>query len=267
MATHAHAPVHTILVLDLDGTLRGPGEIIGSGVANFLREQVRRGVGIVPCSGKSADVLDELFRRLEVSIIAIGAENGGHLVYDPRGSAREEVCLTDELTLWAVKEHLEVCPECSRGVVAVEPKRSILTRRFGNHERAARTAPVWRDHVSRFLRQPVEVFTYTCDDAVDLVLHPDRIRKWEVIRFLRARHPVTRIIVAGDGLNDLSMMDRPDVMPVCPANAVPEVIEIVRRHRGIIAQAPYGAGTMEALRMAMRMGRQIDLFDSAGGPA
>lgn len=267
MATHTSIPVHTILVLDVDGTLRGPGEVIGNGVAQFLREQVRKGVGIVPCSGKSAEVLDDLFQRLEVPVIAIGAENGGHIVCNPRGSARDEVCLTDELTMWAVQEHLEQCPACNRWV-GVEPKRSsVITRRFGNHARAVETAPVWRDHVSRFLRQPVEVFTYTCDDAVDLVLHPDRIQKLGVIRFLRARHPATRIIVAGDGLNDLSMMDRQDVVPVCPANAVSEVKVVVRQRRGVIAQESYGAGTVEALRTVMRMGRQIDLFDSAGGPA
>lgn len=250
----------------MDGTLRGPVEVIGKGVAEFLREQARNGVGIVPCSGKSAEVLDGLFRQIEVPIIAIGAENGGHILYDPRGSTREEVCLADESSLWAAREHLEQCPKCNRWV-AVEEKRSIITRRFGTHERALETAPVWRDHMSKFFRRQVAVFTYVCDDAVDLVLHPDKIRKLEVVRFLRARHQVARIIVAGDGLNDLSMMDRQDVMPVCPANAAPEVQKVVWQHHGVIAQAPYGAGTVEALRIAMRMGRQIDLFDSAGGPA
>lgn len=269
MATHAHTPVDTILVLDVDGTLRGPGELIGKVVVEFLREQERKGVGIVPCSGKSVEVLDGLFRQIEVPIIAIGAENGGHIVCDPHGSAPEEMCLADEDALFEAREHLDMCPKCNSWI-AVEKKRAIITRRFGNPLRAVEKATQWLYHVSRlrhFHGRRIEVYTYPGDNAVDLVVDPQNVRKGLVIRLLRARHPQARFIVAGDGLNDLSMLRAKQVVPVCPANAVPEVRDTVRHAGGVIAQAPYGVGTVEALRIAMRMGRQIDLFDSAGGPA
>lgn len=251
MAAHAHTAAHTILVLDVDGTLRGPGEPIGSGVAEFLREQARKGVGIVPCSGKSADVLGELFHRLEVPILAIGAENGGHIVYDPRGSARNEVCRVDGVALFEAREHLDQCPKCNSWINE-ESKRTIITRRFGNPARAAEKAEMWRNHVGRlpyFCERQIEVYIYPGDTAVDLVVDPRNVRKELVIRFLRTRHPQARFVVAGDGLNDLSMMTAPQVVPVCPANAVPEIKEAVWRQGGVIAQAPYGAGTVEAIRM------------------
>lgn len=264
--------VSTILVLDVDGTLRGPGELIGDGVAEFLREQVREGVGIVPCSGKSADELEELFSVLEVPIIAIGAENGGHVVHDPRGVARREVCMADVdgEALRKAREHIDRCRQCGPWI-AEDPKRSIITRRFGNPARAVEKARMWRDHVGRlpyFRSRRIEVYTHPDDAAVDLVVDPQNTHKGLVVRCVRTQHhPHARIIVAGDGLNDLSMLRAPRVISVCPANALPEVQAVVRHAGGVIAQAPYGAGTMEALRIAMRMGRQTDLFDSAGGPA
>lgn len=262
----------TILVLDVDGTLRGPGEMIGDGVAEFLREQANQGVGIVPCSGKSADELDELFSALEVPVIAIGAENGGHVVHDPRGGvARREMCMADVdgEALRKAREHIDRCRQCGPWI-AEDPKRAIITRRFGNPTRAVEKARIWRDHVSRlpyFRGRRIEVYTYPGDTAVDLVVNSQNVHKGLVVRFVRAHHPHARIVVAGDGLNDLSMLRAPRVIPVCPANALPEVQAVVRHAGGVIAQAQYGAGTMEAIRMAMRMGRQLPFVDSASDPA
>lgn len=269
MAAYMSVPVHTILVLDVDGTLRGPGEFIGDGVPEFLRECAAQDVGIVPCSGKSATFLDDLFRVLGVPILAIGAENGGHIVYDPRGSAYDEVCSVDEHALHQAELHLRECCECNSWIM-VEPKRSIITRRFGSHACALEKASVWQHHVSRLIgRRQVQVFTYPADNAVDLVVNPQNVRKSLVIRFLRARHPEARFIVAGDGLNDLSMMDMRGIVlvPVCPANAVPEIKDAVWRMGGVVAQAPYGAGTVEAIRMVLSWDRLVEDSESAGAPA
>jgi HAD superfamily hydrolase (TIGR01484 family) len=57
------------------------------------------------------------------------------------------------------------------------------------------------------------------------------------------------IFAAGDHHNDLSMLDgRYAAFPACPANAIAEVKEAVRRAGGCVAEKEFGAGVHEALR-------------------
>ncbi len=61
--------------------------------------------------------------------------------------------------------------------------------------------------------------------------------------------PPSSIFAAGDHHNDLSMLDgRYAAMPACPANAIAEVKESVRRAGGWVAEQETGAGVHEALR-------------------
>ena len=61
--------------------------------------------------------------------------------------------------------------------------------------------------------------------------------------------PRANIFAAGDHHNDLSMLDgRYAALPACPANAIPEVKEAVRRAGGWVAEQEFGAGVHEALR-------------------
>ena len=60
--------------------------------------------------------------------------------------------------------------------------------------------------------------------------------------------PASAIFAAGDHHNDLSMLDgRYAAMPACPANAIAEVKECVRRAGGWVAERETGAGVHEAL--------------------
>src|SRR5256714_6590227 len=61
--------------------------------------------------------------------------------------------------------------------------------------------------------------------------------------------PREAIFAAGDHHNDLSMLDgRYAALPACPANAIEEVKEAVRRAGGWVAEKEFGAGVDEALR-------------------
>lgn len=61
--------------------------------------------------------------------------------------------------------------------------------------------------------------------------------------------PHSAIFAAGDHHNDLSMLDgRCAAFPACPANAIAEVKEAVRRAGGWVAEREFGAGVHEALR-------------------
>jgi hypothetical protein len=60
--------------------------------------------------------------------------------------------------------------------------------------------------------------------------------------------PREQIFAAGDHHNDISMLDGHFAQyPACPANAIPEVKEAVRRAGGYVAAKEYGAGVHEAL--------------------
>ena len=60
--------------------------------------------------------------------------------------------------------------------------------------------------------------------------------------------PREEIFAAGDHHNDISMLDGIYAQyPACPANAIPEVKEAVRRADGYVARRECGAGVHEAL--------------------
>jgi hydroxymethylpyrimidine pyrophosphatase-like HAD family hydrolase len=60
--------------------------------------------------------------------------------------------------------------------------------------------------------------------------------------------PREQIFTAGDHHNDISMLDGQFAKyPACPANAIPEAKEAVRRAGGYVASKAYGAGVHEAL--------------------
>jgi len=68
----------------------------------------------------------------------------------------------------------------------------------------------------------------------------------ELARLLQV--PRENIFAAGDHHNDISMLDgKVAGMPSCPANAIAEVQEAVRKAGGYIAQKDHGAGVHEAL--------------------
>jgi len=61
--------------------------------------------------------------------------------------------------------------------------------------------------------------------------------------------PPEQIIVAGDEVTDLAMM-QPEIAAhyICPANAVTEVKLHVAKHNGEIGELPYGAGVIQAFQ-------------------
>ncbi|MEO5717484.1 MAG: HAD-IIB family hydrolase [Chthoniobacterales bacterium] len=69
----------------------------------------------------------------------------------------------------------------------------------------------------------------------------------ELSRLTKISH--AHIFAAGDHHNDLSMLDgRYAALPACPANAIAEVKEAVRRASGWVAEKEFGAGVHEALQ-------------------
>lgn len=64
--------------------------------------------------------------------------------------------------------------------------------------------------------------------------------------------PAGNIFAAGDHHNDVSMLDgKFAAMAACPANAIPEVKQAVRRAEGFVAAREHGAGVYDALRHFM----------------
>lgn len=66
--------------------------------------------------------------------------------------------------------------------------------------------------------------------------------------------PKRAIFACGDHHNDLSMLDgRYAALPACPANAIAEVKEAVRRAGGWVAENEFGVGVHEALEHFLKL--------------
>lgn len=241
-----------VVVVDIDGTLRKHGEYVGDGVALMLRSMVEQGVVVVPCSGKNLEFIRKLFNFMEIPTPVIGSENGGYISSLVQGAWHHD-STADRTKLRVLRDHIDNCPECSCWTEG-EQKHSMITKRFGSFHRAEEIAPIWKSHARQlFPDEPSEVFLYPpTDDAVDLVLNPKRVYKGRLIAMLRHYYPGAPIVVAEDGLNGMSMVKAAGVLPVCPSTADDQIKLAVEMQGGMVAREPYSAGTLSALRWALR---------------
>ncbi len=239
-----------ILVADVDGTLRGPGEDLGEGVAAMLRRIVECGGMFVPASGKSVEHLAALFSRHKVECRVICGENGADIIHRLDGSSWKDITVSHPDERARIRTHVIACTACNSWEYE-EPKESIVTVHFGTAARAREKATIWRQHLTQILGHG-EVAVYVHDDgAVDAVPHPSRVSKATVIALLRGRFPGVPIVVAGDGENDLPMMQARGVFTVvCPENAHPKVVEAAVLRDGRRFDGRYGVGVVAGIRWA-----------------
>jgi hydroxymethylpyrimidine pyrophosphatase-like HAD family hydrolase len=109
------------------------------------------------------------------------------------------------------------------------------------------------DRLTQFLdraREKAPKFHYQRNTVYLRFCHADYHKGAALAELARLTNtPTSAIFAAGDHHNDLSMLDgRYAAMPACPANAIAEVKEAVRRAGGWVAKQETGAGVHEALR-------------------
>jgi hydroxymethylpyrimidine pyrophosphatase-like HAD family hydrolase len=108
------------------------------------------------------------------------------------------------------------------------------------------------DRVTKFIdqaRQNQPKFHYQRNTVYLRFCHADYHKGAALAELSRLLEiPREEIFAAGDHHNDISMLDGHFAKyPACPANAIPEVQEVVRRAGGYVASKAYGAGVHEAL--------------------
>ncbi len=109
------------------------------------------------------------------------------------------------------------------------------------------------DRLTRFIdraRAKAPKFNYQRNTVYLRFCHADYHKGAALAELSRLTNtPRSAIFAAGDHHNDLSMLDgRFAAMPACPANAIAEVKETVRRAGGWVAEKEVGAGVYEALQ-------------------
>jgi hypothetical protein len=92
----------------------------------------------------------------------------------------------------------------------------------------------------------LQVFHSGCDLDVRVIPFTKGLAVTELARHVGTSQD--RILVVGDGHNDISMMTmNADCRTACPGNAAPEVIEVVSKTKGHIATHRNLAGVMEII--------------------
>lgn len=119
-----------------------------------------------------------------------------------------------------------------------------VSLRFRDPEAAGAAASLLRN--SDDCPKHMRVFEYLLDLDMQLVPFTKGLALVELSKQLHI--PEDNVLAVGDGLNDMSMLV-PEVaaMTACPANAKPEVIELVHRHGGHISAFPIMEGTLDGI--------------------
>ncbi len=90
------------------------------------------------------------------------------------------------------------------------------------------------------------------------VAYPSFLHKGAPIREIirREKIPPSRIVVAGDEVIDLPMMEPACTFhPICPSNAPEKVKEHVRSLGGVVSDKPYAEGVVEAFQKLLKAGK------------
>lgn len=200
---------------------------------------------VVPASGRTVETLIALLGAAEVDCPVFCGENGAHIQHRLDGDWKEELEVDMRRVREEAEQHLLECAACGGG--EQEVKRCLLTMHYGSVERATMKAQSWRAHLVSIFEGAM-VLTHP-DGALDLV--PRGMSKASAVRFVARRFPGVPVVAAGDGENDISILDDATVTPVCPGNAHPKVVRAVLANGGHQFDGDCAVGTRKGIRWAL----------------
>ena len=140
-----------------------------------------------------------------------------------------------------------MCRECKGG--EYEHKRRIITIHFGSLDLARKKADIWEAHLRPLMEKSGFTVMNHPDGAVDFI--PRGVSKTSIARFLMGRFEGMPLIAAGDGVNDIPMLQGVPITPVCPGNAHPDVVRVVEANGGRQFAAPCAEGTIAGIIWAL----------------
>jgi hydroxymethylpyrimidine pyrophosphatase-like HAD family hydrolase len=156
----------------------------------------------------------------------------------------------------AINEWYGLLTKMCTGASVVAKTKDRLCLRFENEEEADAAERILRDKVKEFSH--LCVFRFMREVDVRLVPYTKGLALGDLADGLGVDH--AEVLAIGDGLNDISMLDGAVIgMSGCPANAKPEVMEVVHRNRGHISSLKALAGTIDVIKSTAEGVVQSDL--------
>jgi HAD superfamily hydrolase (TIGR01484 family) len=248
-----------VFVSDMDGTLLG--HRAGLDQYQEFRRQMDTlnayGVKWVICTGRSLGSFKKAFRSMTMLGIEPDYVIARHAYiyernrfgYLPHWGWNVRVRWLQWRHEWMVRRAI---PRMARAMLKKNPfarvmyrNRRRITFQFED-ESAARFGAAIVKEVAKATRY-LQVFEYPVEVDVHAIPFTKGLAVSEMARHLG--FPAEKVLVVGDGHNDISMMD-PGVArwTACPINAAPEVLETVHKTGGHIASERSLVGVLEILK-------------------
>lgn len=253
-----------LLSTDFDGTLvaHGSDPVLDHGCMEFIEKLQNDGIVWAINTGRSVDLLESGLTDFEFPIhpdFILTSErdvfrpslNGGK--WEPFGDWNERVA----------RDHAELYHSAESVLAEVvdfvnqETKARLLYHTAGLEGLVAESEEEL-ERVTQFIDQAREKqpqFHYQRNTVYLRFCHADYHKGAALAELSRLLEiPREAIFAAGDHHNDISMLNgRFAQYPACPANAIPEVKEVVRSAGGYVASEGYGAGVHEALQHFIKL--------------
>lgn len=248
-----------MFVTDADGTLFGQRPEFDQ--FRDFKERVTRirasyGTVWAVCTGRSLRSFIRIFRPMQVFGIEPDYVIARHAyTYERRDWGYLPHWIWNARVLWLQwKDRIAIrraIPRLARAVIRTNPFARVIHRgpdrlclRFEDEGAAKYGIEILRAE-ARPLKH-LQIFEGSDEVEVRTIPFTKGLAVKELARHLGI--PEARILVIGDGHNDISMIEMtPPCLTACPANAAPEVVEAVHRTGGHIAEERSLAGVMEAL--------------------
>jgi HAD superfamily hydrolase (TIGR01484 family) len=247
-----------LLSTDFDGTLvaHGLDPVLDRGCMEQIEKLQENGVIWAINTGRSVDLLESGLADLDFPIhpdfiltserdIFRPSSNGGK--WEPYGDWNERVA----------RDHAELFHSAESVLAEVvdfvsQKTRARLLYHTAGLEGLVAESEEELDRVTKFIDQAranQPKFHYQRNTVYLRFCHADYHKGAALAELSRLLEiPREQIFTAGDHHNDISMLDGQFAKyPACPANAIPEAKEAVRRAGGYVASKAYGAGVHEAL--------------------
>lgn len=251
-----------LLSTDFDGTIvsRVSEPVLDRQCMELIREMQGNGAVWAINTGRSVDLLESGLADFEFPIRPDFILTSERDVFRPSGNGGaweaygdwNERCARDHRELFTsassvLAEIIDFVNQRTKARIIYDPEGPAGLITASEEE---------MDRVTEFiegakLRQPK--FNYQRNTVYLRFCHSDYHKGAALSELARLIEvPAGNIFAAGDHHNDVSMLDgKFAAMAACPANAIPEVKQAVRRAEGFVAAREHGAGVYDALRHFM----------------
>ncbi len=245
-----------LLVIDFDGTALGgyqPYARFPDHLSSFLDEITERGFHWATCTTWHPYTQEQVFsasllrsrpiRAIGRTSLACGLYVQKCLYLDAAWDEEMISCKSEFMQKWltAIRQFLQSCPAVSSLTEYFDYIFALTYQQRSQIEEALNSETLMKE----------KTYWLFSSTEKQVIIFPWYLSKGLAVKKVARTLGLApeNILVAGDGLNDLPMLE-PDVSrhQVCPDNADPQVKERVCANGGVVASLPYADGVIQAVR-------------------